>query len=106
MNPGDTSFPRAERRVSTAPAYDPPACTMRSFSKTTLPCSCTSWLWPLNATTQPPSMRVFMAASIATGIRYVKTASLEHFIRTQQERGRDRQAEGLRGFQVDDELVG
>jgi hypothetical protein len=38
----------------------------------------------LNATTQPPSMRVFMAASITTGIRYVKMASLEHFIRPQQ----------------------
>src|SRR5882672_7128701 len=48
---------------------------MRSSSKTTLPCSCTSWLLPLNATTQPPSMRVFMAASIATGIRHVKTGS-------------------------------
>src|SRR5262245_4377338 len=33
---------------------------MRSPSKTTLPDSNTSWLVPLNATTHPPSMSVFM----------------------------------------------
>src|SRR6266849_8503489 len=60
MNPGDTSLPRADRRTSAAPAFGPPACTIRSSSKTTVPCSYTSWPVPLNATTQPPSMTVLM----------------------------------------------
>src|SRR5712691_10221876 len=33
---------------------------MRSFSYTTLPFSYTSWLVPLKATTQPPSISVFI----------------------------------------------
>src|SRR5215472_10491593 len=48
---------------------------MRSFSYTTFPCSCTTWLLPSYATTQPPSMSVFMAASIATALRHVKAGA-------------------------------
>src|SRR5215510_2376047 len=55
---------------------------MRSFSYTTFPCSCTTWLLPSYATTQPPSMSVFMAASIATALRHVKAgAKLTTFLR-------------------------
>src|SRR5436309_7646576 len=60
MNPGETSLPRAEIVTSTAPAYGPPAWRILSASTTTLPRSWTSWLLPLYATTQPPSMSVFM----------------------------------------------
>src|SRR5262249_37104912 len=45
---------------------------MRSFSYTTFPCSCTTWLLPSYATTQPPSMSVVMAAPIPTAPRHVK----------------------------------
>src|SRR5215470_3795858 len=48
---------------------------MRSFSYTTFPRSCTTWLLPSYATTQPPSMSVFMAASIATALRHVKAGA-------------------------------
>ena len=63
MKPGETSLPRAAILASAVPVYAAPACTTRSPSNTTLPRSCTSWLLPLNATTQPPSMSVLMASS-------------------------------------------
>src|SRR5207247_11299469 len=46
--------------TSTAPRYGPPAWRILSASPPTLPRSWTSWLLPLYATTQPPSMSVFM----------------------------------------------
>src|SRR6266850_2511610 len=61
MKPGETSLPRAAMRVSAAPVHAGPACTIRSPSNTTLPCSWTSWLLPFHATTQPPSITVRMA---------------------------------------------
>src|SRR5215470_7604786 len=63
MKPGETSWPRAEMRASTGPAYAPPAWTIVSPSNTTWPPSWTSWVLPLHATTQPCSISVFIAPS-------------------------------------------
>src|SRR4030095_12282315 len=53
---------------------------MRSFSYMTLPFSYTSWLVPLKATTQPPSIRAFI---LPPGLRFDAAVCFWAFCRRQ-----------------------